>query len=77
MQLTKKMKKQQVLATFVRCPSSNQVIHEEKKITNRDIFNAQGAQRDELLEIINRRKNKRSPIKVRNDHILRLTKAGM
>ena len=71
------MKKPQILATFVRAPSSNQVIHEERKLTRADIFNSSGDERAELLEMIKRRKNKRSAMKVRNDHILRLSKSGM
>ena len=76
-QRTNKMKNALTLATFVKSPSSQQVIHEEKKITRRDIFNAQGTQQEELLAVSFRRKKKRSAMKERNDHILRLSKSGM
>lgn len=65
------------LAAYVRSPSSAQAIYEEKKVTAKDVMNAAGTQREELMAIIARRKNRRSPLKERNDHIARLSKSGM
>ena len=65
------------LAAYVRSPSSNQVIFEEKTVKSKDLLNAQSSQHEEILEMIARRKRKRSALKVRNDHIIRLSKSGI
>lgn len=43
----------------------------------RDLLHAQTTQREEILEMIARRRRKKSALKVRNEQILRLEKSGM
>ena len=47
------------LKKFARSPSSAQAIYEEKILTGRDLFNLEGQMREEVQEMINRRKKGR------------------